>query len=139
MKFKEKYVKILKQLKLHAKAKQGKLTTEDWGKITAAYKEKYDSDYYEDQEAYEKEVKKASIHQAAVNLLNDEEEAEQQTSEEEGEELTAEQIEERKNETPAITLEKAKDFYTEQLGFEMGEEMSPGILLHSEDVTLYIY
>ena len=35
-------------------------------------------------------------------------------------------------------LVKAKEFYIEQLGFEMGEEMSPGIILRSEDVTLYI-
>lgn len=35
-------------------------------------------------------------------------------------------------------LDKSKAFYTEQLGFEAGEEMSPGILLQSGDVTLYI-
>lgn len=35
-------------------------------------------------------------------------------------------------------LEKAKAFYIEQLGFEECEEISPGILLRSGDVTLYM-
>lgn len=35
-------------------------------------------------------------------------------------------------------LEKAKSFYIEQLGFEECEEMSPGILVRSGNVTLYI-
>lgn len=35
-------------------------------------------------------------------------------------------------------FEKAKAFYIEQLGFEESEEVSPGILLQSGDVTLYM-
>ncbi|HHH76049.1 MAG TPA: hypothetical protein ENL03_03375 [Phycisphaerae bacterium] len=35
-------------------------------------------------------------------------------------------------------LDKSKAFYIDQLGFEEGEEMQPGILLRSGDVTLYI-
>ncbi|MCK5065378.1 MAG: VOC family protein [Candidatus Fermentibacteraceae bacterium] len=35
-------------------------------------------------------------------------------------------------------LEMAKAFYIEQLGFEECEEISPGILLRSGDVTLYM-
>jgi lactoylglutathione lyase len=35
-------------------------------------------------------------------------------------------------------LEQAVTFYTEQLGFERGEEMSPGVLLRAGDVTLYL-
>ncbi len=29
-------------------------------------------------------------------------------------------------------------FYTERLGFEKGEDMSPGVLLRAGDVTLYL-
>jgi len=35
-------------------------------------------------------------------------------------------------------LERSKTFYTEILGFEEGDEVAPGILLKSGEVTLYL-
>ena len=35
-------------------------------------------------------------------------------------------------------VQHSRAFYMEQLGFEEGEEMSPGILLRAGDVTLYL-
>lgn len=72
-KFKERFNAILKELKLRDKAKKGELTQDDWDKIAVAYNKKYDSDFYDDQEAEEESERRGSIHQAALNLLIDEE------------------------------------------------------------------
>ena len=72
MKFKEQFNAILKQLKLAQKAKNNELTQADWEQIADAYKAKYDSDFYDDQETAEAAERRGSIHQAALNLLADE-------------------------------------------------------------------
>jgi len=70
--FKGKFKAILQELKLAEKAKNNELTQEEWDQIAEAYQAKYKSDFYDDQEKAEAAERRGSIHQSAVNLLNDE-------------------------------------------------------------------
>ncbi|MFH0757342.1 MAG: hypothetical protein V2B15_08655 [Bacteroidota bacterium] len=67
--FKGKFKAILQELKLAEKAAKNALTQEDWTRIAEAYKAKYNSDFYEDQQKAETE-RRGSIHGAALALLN---------------------------------------------------------------------
>jgi len=73
MKFKEKLLQVLSSLSLTDKAKENKLTDEDWTKIEAAYKEKYGKDMQEDQAAETANAQKAKERDAILEIvkLND--------------------------------------------------------------------
>jgi hypothetical protein len=70
MKFKEKFEAVLVKLGLIDQAKQKKLTSEDWEKIEANYKEEYKTDMNTDMAADEDISKKASDRDNALKVLN---------------------------------------------------------------------
>ncbi|WP_372648247.1 hypothetical protein [Draconibacterium sp.] len=63
------------------KAKDGELTDEDWAKIASKYKEQFQSDFYDDQKAYEEQVEKAQAHDSVLALLAEETEETDETEE----------------------------------------------------------
>lgn len=68
-KFLENLNAVLVALGWVKKAKDGELTEEDWNKIASEYKDKFNSDFYADQKAYEQALEKASAHDAVKKLL----------------------------------------------------------------------
>lgn len=109
--FKAKLKSILKELKLAEKAKAGKLTQGDWDQIAEAYKAKYSSDYYEDQEKAEAEERQGLLHQSALNLLNDDDDTEgsSASSEKDPPQETAEMKKAREDKVAAEKLAKEKE------------------------------
>jgi len=106
--FKEKFNKVLNDLKLYDKAKKGELKQEDWDAIAAAYTKEHKTDFYDDQEKSEADERRGSIHQAALNLLNDEADPPPGATTTKPV-LTAEELEARKKETPEMKLLREKN------------------------------
>ena len=70
MKFKQRFEAILAKLGLVAKAKEKQLTSEDWDKIEAGYKEEYKTDMHADREADALTAGKAEDRDKALDILN---------------------------------------------------------------------
>lgn len=62
---------VLSSLGWVKKAKDGDLTDEDWNKIASTYKEKFNSDFYNDQKEYESAMEKAQVHDSIKKLLDE--------------------------------------------------------------------
>lgn len=86
---KKKIFQILQTLGLQSKAKEGKLTNEDWNNIAESYQKTFNSDFYADMANDADNARKAEAHDKALELLADATETET-TADEDQEDVTAE-------------------------------------------------
>ena len=68
-KFLKRLNQVLSELKWLQRAKDGELTDEDWAKIASKYKEKFETDFYQDQKNYEAALEKANAHDSVLALI----------------------------------------------------------------------
>ncbi|MFV0269766.1 MAG: hypothetical protein ACK5HT_21820 [Draconibacterium sp.] len=68
-KFLKRLNQVLSELKWLKRAKDGELTDEDWAKIASKYKEKFETDFYQDQKDYEAALEKAQAHDSVLALI----------------------------------------------------------------------